>query len=617
MDEDIFREEYQRDLAHAKKVCAEIDYKIKQLGNLESPSTEVVREVIRECTNIEDKTAFLFFARAFGVVPHPTKGKLKLGINPTGSGLYDWQLIASIKFLTGTRFISKKVRQIGATTFVSTYFLWRALFYGNTNSFILSLGARESSDVLSRVTFMYNNLNTWLRAPLLEGAKTSIKFKNNSGVTALPGTPDALRGRSATSVILDEFAFLQHADKILSATVPALSMGFLTPFTNNSLPSQLFIISTFPLVESDTNEYVRLYKNAVNGEDTDFKVLTVFTDDIKEYQDPAWRKAMLDTLGPKRFNIEIEGRMNTSMENSFFPDQILENLKAVLPMRTDFLNPTDVDDEGYPISPDALLSAREHFDKSIGYIKGLWIWNNPLPKTVYGVTVDVSAGVGGDYSAIEVFNIQNGEQVAEFYSNKISLEDFKEAIHEISKYYNNAKLSVERNSMGASICNYFSSTLQYENFYSHRKSKNVYVDGFPVSSGNRGSLLSALQSALMKRELTIKSVRLINELRTFAYLPNGRLGASNGSHDDLIFASAQYVYLRDLFFNVESESLYGDSFLKNVEAEEERIRSKHFGNGVFANTPSRLQEMKALFAGYSVDPVSAREWMEENRDMLS
>jgi len=610
MDEELFRDQYHIDLLNAEKHCKAIDYKLSELGNLDTPHANIVKEIVRECTNVENGTAFLFFARAFGYVPHPTRGKVSMK-----DSMYDWQKIASMKFLTGTRFISKKVRQIGATTFVSTYFLWRALFYGNTNSFILSLGARESSDVLSRVTFMYNNLPQWLRTPLLEGAKTSIRFKNNSGVVALPGTPDALRGRSATSVILDEFAFLQNADKILSASVPALSMGFLTPFSNTSLPSQLFIISTFPLVESDNNEYVRLYKNAVNNNESDFKVISVFTDDIPEYNDANWRKSMLETLGPKKYSVEIEGKMNLSMENSFFPEIVLSELKAISPIRTDFLRPEQVDEEGYPVNADALVEAKENYDKKIGYYKNLWIWNNPLERYNYGVAVDIAAGVGGDYSALVVFDLQNGEQVAEYYSNKISLEDFKNVIHDIAKYYNNAKLSIERNSLGAPICSYFAENIKYENFYRHRKSKSSYIDGFPVTAGNRGSLLSTLQSALIKKELKIKSIRSINELRTFAYLPNGRLGAASGSHDDLIMAIAQYVYLRQTFFNSSLYAEYSDDFLKRIELEEKRIRDSHYALGV-VSTKSKEAEIKALFDGYSVDPVSMQDWIEKHRDLL-
>ena len=609
MEEELFREQYNKDLKFSEKMCSDIDYKLKQLGNLSNPDVNMVKSVVKECTNIEEKSAFLFFARAFGYVPHPTKGKVAMS-----ESMYNWQKIAAVKFLTGTRFISKKVRQIGATTFVSTYFLWRALFYGNTSAFILSLGSRESTDVLSRVTFMYNALPAWLKTPLLEGAKTSIMFKNNSKVTALPGTPDALRGRSSTSIILDEFAFLNHADKILSAAVPSLSMGFLTPFTNSSLPSQLFIISTFPLVDSDNNEYVRLYKNSIYG-DSEFKILSVFTEDIPEYSNQSWRKSMLETLGPKKYAVEIEGKMNISLDNSFFPEHVILDLTPSQPIRTDFLSQDDVDEYGFPVNIDSITDARENYDPSIGYVKSLWVWADPLPKKEYAVTVDVSAGVGNDYSSIQVMDLETEEQVAEYYSNKVSLEDFKHIIRDITFLYNNAKLSIERNSMGAPLCSFFYETLRYENFYIHRKGKNSYIEGFPVTSANRGAILATLQSGLIKKEIKINSIRTINEIRTFVFLPNGRLGASIGNHDDLIMALAQYAFLRQIFFNTSIVSDFGEEFLRKVEQEAEKIKLRHYSNGIFSPEEDAERELNNLVAGYSVDPASLKQWKNSIIDL--
>ena len=609
MEEELFREQYNKDLKFSEKMCSDIDYKLKQLGNLSNPDVNMVKSVVKECTNIEEKSAFLFFARAFGYVPHPTKGKVAMS-----ESMYNWQKIAAVKFLTGTRFISKKVRQIGATTFVSTYFLWRALFYGNTSAFILSLGSRESTDVLSRVTFMYNALPAWLKTPLLEGAKTSIMFKNNSKVIALPGTPDALRGRSSTSIILDEFAFLNHADKILSAAVPSLSMGFLTPFTNSSLPSQLFIISTFPLVDSDNNEYVRLYKNSIYG-DSEFKILSVFTEDIPEYSNQSWRKSMLETLGPKKYAVEIEGKMNISLDNSFFPEHVILDLTPSQPIRTDFLSQDDVDEYGFPVNIDSITDARENYDPSIGYVKSLWVWADPLPKKEYAVTVDVSAGVGNDYSSIQVMDLETEEQVAEYYSNKVSLEDFKHIIRDITFLYNNAKLSIERNSMGAPLCSFFYETLRYENFYIHRKGKNSYIEGFPVTSANRGAILATLQSGLIKKEIKINSIRTINEIRTFVFLPNGRLGASIGNHDDLIMALAQYAFLRQIFFNTSIVSDFGEEFLRKVEQEAEKIKLRHYSNGIFSPEEDAERELNNLIAGYSVDPASLKQWKNSIIDL--
>jgi hypothetical protein len=603
----LFREQFNKDLQIANSKCDEIKYKIKSLGNLSAPSPTVVREIVKECTNITDKTGFLFFLLAFGITPHPTRGKIKMY-----DSIYPWQCVASINFLSATQFISKKNRQTGATSFTSIYFLWRSLFFSNSFSFILSLGARESSDVLARVTFIYENLPSWLKTPLLEGAKTSITFKNSSRVVALPGTPEALRGRSSSAVLLDEFAFLKESGRILSAAIPSLSMGFLTPFSNNSLPSQLFIISTLPLVDSESNEYLRIYRSSLQG-DSDFKVIYIPPDGIPEYQDPHWHKSMLEALGQKRYNVEILGILNSSLDNSFLPEHILSNLKAVQPIRTDFLKPENVDEEGYARDMSSFINSREHYDKSIGYIKGFWVWRDPLPGRVYGVSVDVSAGVGGDYSAIQIIDIVDGMQVAEFYSNRVPLEDFKFIIEDVAKYYNDALLSIERNSIGASLCSYFYEGINYEGFYIHRHSKNNYQPGFPLTSGNKGNLLAALQKLFMQNYFKINSIRSINELRNFGFDKRGSIIGLNGVHDDLVLSLAQYSYLKEIFFVSDQLSDWDDDFLKNVEAEEERIRNKHFSS---IDSISRGQEIESFLKGYSVSQNELEEWRKNNKNLF-
>jgi hypothetical protein len=147
----LFREQFNKDLLLAEVKANEIKYKLKQYGNLSAPTVEIVREIVKECCDVENKTGFLFFLLAFACTPHPTRGKVRMN-----ESIYPWQLASAMSFLSHTKFISKKNRQTGATSFTSIYFLWKSLFFNNTQSFILSLGARESSDVLARVTFIYN-----------------------------------------------------------------------------------------------------------------------------------------------------------------------------------------------------------------------------------------------------------------------------------------------------------------------------------------------------------------------------------------------------------------------------------------------------------------------------
>jgi hypothetical protein len=55
--------------------------------------------------------------------------------------------------------------------------------------------------------------------------------------------------------------------------------------------------------------------------------------------------------------------------------------------------------------------------------------------------------------------------------------------------------------------------------------------------------------------------------------------------------------------------------IKRIELEEKRIRDSHYALGV-VSTKSKEAEIKALFDGYSVDPVSMQDWIEKHRDLL-
>jgi hypothetical protein len=183
---------------------------------------------------------------------------------------------------------------------------------------------------------------------------------------------------------------------------------------------------------------------------------------------------------------------------------------------------------------------------------------------------------------------------------------------ELARYYNNALLSVENNSMGSAICSYIVETEKYENFYFHRKSKNNYSLGFPVSAGNRGHMLAALQSAFAKREVTVNGIRTINELRSFGYLGNGKIAGLAGAKDDLVMALAQFLFLRETFFSTESPEDYSPEFLASVEKREEEIRERHFSNPLNVQIAERKKEVMSLIEGYSVDLEQFKEWSEND-----
>ena len=86
---------------------------------------------------------------------------------------------------------------------------------------------------------------------------------------------------------------------------------------------------------------------------------------------------------------------------------------------------------------------------SDGYISAhsdhLRIWKRPEQYHTYVLCADPSFGRGRDHSAFHIINLYNGEQVAEFYSNKTSIKDFAKIIKEEASKYNTAYVVIERN----------------------------------------------------------------------------------------------------------------------------------------------------------------------------
>lgn len=523
------------------------------------PDSNDIKTCVKHFT--EPGTGFLSFAVNCVHLSHPTKGVVLLK-----ESIYKWQILAAIDYLQYPFTISLKPRQTGNSSFVAAYCLWRSLFFKSQECVVISLTQRDSSDFLKRVKFIYDNLPNWLKAEMSEDSKTSMSFKNNSRIKALPSGSNIGRGLSASCIILDEFAFVERAGELLAAIIPTLSTGLKTPNSRTTLSSSLFIISTLPLVDNGNNEYMRILHTAQdNPSESKFKMIEVSTEDIEVYNDDEWHKQMKEALGEKRYNVEVLCQTNAFADNTLLSETVLSKLKPEKPIRTDFLKASNTDEEGYPIDMDSFIFSSNDFQKDIGYIKHLWIWKEPDKNTDYGIACDVSAGIKGDYSSFHVFDLISNEQVAEFNSNTVSTETYKQIIYETALFYNNAKISIESNSMGIAVIDWFCETIQYDNFYYTRKSKNNYKPGFFVGV-NRGNIIASFVTFLEREELKINSIRTINQLKLFGYNKNGKLEGL-GVNDDLIMSLAQFCYLKELFF-------FTDKTPKNKDYEKEDAENK-------------------------------------------
>lgn len=120
---------------------------------------------------------------------------------------------------------------------VAAYCLWYAIFNSNKEVMILANKLNTAKEIFSRVASMYELLPDFIKPGVKEYNKTSMTFDNGSKVGCQATSASAIRGKSISLIVVDEFAFLGSslAEEFIASTFPALS---------SSETSKLVLIST-------------------------------------------------------------------------------------------------------------------------------------------------------------------------------------------------------------------------------------------------------------------------------------------------------------------------------------------------------------------------------------
>jgi hypothetical protein len=163
----------------------------------------------------------------------------------------------------------------------------------------------------------------------------------------------------------------------------------------------------------------------------------------------------------------------------------------------------------------------------------LEIWLPAVTGRQYLVAVDpAGGGSSGDYSAIEVLELETGLQCAEF-AGRIGGLELARLIGELAAEYGKAWVVVERNNHGSGVLAYLEIPCGYDRIY--RKGGQP---GWLTTSLSRPAALGRLAAALVDEPERFLSRRLLGECRSFVRLKNGSTGARAGTHDDRVMAMA-------------------------------------------------------------------------------
>jgi hypothetical protein len=184
---------------------------------------------------------------------------------------------------------------------------------------------------------------------------------------------------------------------------------------------------------------------------------------------------------------------------------------------------------------------------------GYWALNDhPKVGHRYVAGCDVAAGVGNDSSTIQIFDLDDDEQVAEFGSDRIEPDVFgRSKIPEICDFYNKAFVGVEVNNHGiltiAELRKAYPTYLIYNadptaNLTKTDEIAKLSGAGIRTSSRTKPFIIGALRKAISNRT-TIHSPILLDQLQSFVEHEDGKLGAQSGAHDDYVIGAAMAKYV--------------------------------------------------------------------------
>lgn len=171
----------------------------------------------------------------------------------------------------------------------------------------------------------------------------------------------------------------------------------------------------------------------------------------------------------------------------------------------------------------------------------LQVWEEPDATKRYVVAGDVGEGIEtGDPCVATVWDHVTWEQVA-MWRGIISPEEFGHILADLGRWYNNALVAPESNSVGLTSCVILKND-GYPNIYYTRKKDEKTQErtrkiGFFTSARTRNIGIGLLGKALREDDVVIRAAEIISELKTFVVKDNGRIEANEGCHDDCVLST--------------------------------------------------------------------------------
>jgi hypothetical protein len=458
--------------------------------------------------------------------------------------------------LTHNKIVVLKARQLGVSTLLRAYFLWKTYMSVEPTQHAIISYTRDSADHLHNMDKgFYLSLPKPLQRKLSKSSSRTLQFGDtNAGLRAFTagGKAGATRSFTFTDTHISEFAFFDDQDDLLANVMASVGEGQIVIETTPNTPGDKYHDLIMGAPENDWHLcWFPWYEHPQYTKKSQFhqpQVPDPTEEEIQLKEDfdltlsqLYWRRTMIKTMGLEKFRREFPATVDEAFfasSNEFFPADVLDELEVL----------------------------------DCGGQKDRW-YCEPVPGDKFAMGVDVSGGRGGDYSVITVVSCTTMQPVYHFRSNQILPHILADKVYELYWEFNEPYTIVEQNGPGETVL-YRLKEWKVKNLYKDAKGRD-----WRTRKENKIAIFDYLRDLICEGVIDAVERDLWAELRA-VQITQGAPKVING-HDDLVVATALALWAAKLkpvpsFFQVRQSMI--DDMIKS-----RRAASIKRNNGIHKN----------------------------------
>jgi hypothetical protein len=537
-------------------------------GNIVFEYTDAELKEIAKCAN-----DIVYFAETYAVVMTDN------GIQKVKLREYQKDLLRDFQH---NRFnIVLASRQMGKTVTASIFNAWYLTFNYDKTTLLLANKSESTKEIIDKAKVVIENLPFFMKPGIIKYDVMNVRADNGCRLVGQSTTAKSGIGFTIHNLYLDEFAHVHPTivNSFYENVYPTLSASKISRINITSTPNGF-------------NKFYEIYADAEKGLN-EYKATRI---DWWQHpdRDDAWYKRELGNLGSEdAFNRQYGNEFTSSSSLLLSPGtmkNIRKNAKKFVWHDIEEFENAHIDTQGF-------LSFHPGFD----------IEEAGNEEKYYLFTVDIAEGNGGDYSVINMFEVEplpdkdienyinpgamydffRINQVGIFRSNEHPIEDFAKILYILAlDVFNaeNVKLIIEYNTYGSILLQYLQTVFPGRNEFEdelvlrfkHRHDAKAPKPGIRLKSDNKSVFCQNFKKFIEINRVKINDIQTVQEASLFGIVKNGSYGAQMGNDDSIMtcitatefFTTVDYAdYVEELLDIIEPEkhSLMEKILYKNNE----------------------------------------------------